>query len=74
EVLLQYYSGKKFDDDEKVCEITKLYDKLKIKEDAEALMQEYCDKAMADLEAISVSEERKSVIRDFALMLNVRNL
>ena len=73
-VLLHYYSGKDFDIDEKVTVITGLYDKLRIRDEAEALMQEYNDKALADLDAISVSDDRKAIIRDFALVLNVRNL
>ena len=73
-LLLHYYSGKSFDLNEKVTAITGIYDKLKIREEAEALMLEYNDKAMNDLDAISVSDERKAIIRDFALMLNVRNL
>lgn len=74
EHLLHYYTGMNFDVNEKVTKITGIYDKLKIKEEAEALMLAYNDKAMDDLDAISVSEERKTIIRDFALMLKMRNL
>jgi geranylgeranyl diphosphate synthase type II len=74
ELLLHYYSGKNFDINEKITEITGIYDRLKIREETEALMYAYYDKAMDDLNAISVSEERKCIIRDFALMLRGRNL
>jgi len=74
ELLLYYYSRKNFDINEKVTEITRIYDRLKIKEETEALMHAYYDKAMDDLDAISTPEERKYIIRDFALMLKVRNL
>ena len=74
ELLLHYYSGKNFDTDEKVTQITNIYDKLKIREETEALMHAYYDKAMSDLDAVSASEERKYILRDFALMLEVRNL
>ena len=72
--MLEYYSGKRFDFNEKVTAITGIYDKLKIKEEAETLMLEYYDKAVNDLDAISVPDERKAIIRDFTLMLNVRKL
>ena len=74
ELLLHYYSGKNFDVHKKITEITGIYDHLKIREEAEALMLEYNDKAMEDLDSISASDERKVIIRDFALMLKVRNL
>jgi len=74
EDLLYYYSGKDFDISQKVSAITGIYDKLKIREEAEALMQEYNDKALADLDAINAPNERKEIIREFALALNVRNL
>jgi len=74
ELLKFYYSGKHFDIDEKINQITAIYDKLKIREEAEALMQEYNDKALEDLDAINVSEDHKVVIQDFTSMLNVRNL
>lgn len=74
ELLLHYYSGKNFDVHKKITEITGIYDHLKIREEAEALMLEYNDKAMEDLDAISAPDERKVIIRDFALMLKVRDL
>jgi geranylgeranyl diphosphate synthase type II len=74
EDLLHYYSGKHFEINQKIATITGIYDKLKIREEAETLMQEYNDKALADLDAISAPDERKEIIREFALVLNVRNL
>jgi geranylgeranyl diphosphate synthase, type II len=74
ELLMHYYSGKNFDGNEKIATITAIYNKLKIREEAEALIQAYYDKAMENLDAIGAADERKSIIRDFALMLKVRNL
>ena len=72
--LLHYYSGKSFDAMEKISRVTAIYDQLHIKDAAEALMLEYYDKAMQDLDAIQIADENKTIVRDFALLLKARNL
>lgn len=72
--LLHYYSGKSFDAMEKISRVTAIYDQLHIKDAAEALILEYYDKAMQDLDAIQIADENKTIVRDFALLLKARNL
>jgi geranylgeranyl diphosphate synthase type II len=72
--LLYYYSDKSFDATEKISKVTMIYNQLQIKEAAEALMLKYYDKAMHDLDAINVPDANKEIVRDFALLLNERNL
>lgn len=72
--LLYYYSGKSFDPMEKISKVTGIYNQLKINEAAEALMLEYYDKAMQDLDNINVPDANKEIVRDFAMLLKERSL
>jgi geranylgeranyl diphosphate synthase type II len=72
--LLYYYSGKSFDAMEKISKVTAIYNQLHINEAADALILEYYDKAMHDLDAINVPDTNKEIVRDFALLLKARNL
>ncbi|NWJ49481.1 MAG: polyprenyl synthetase family protein [Bacteroidetes bacterium] len=72
--LLYYYSGKSFDPMEKISKVTGIYNQLKINEAAEALMLEYYDKAMQDLDTINVPDANKEIVRDFAMLLKERSL
>ena len=58
----------------KVVSVTAIYQKLKVKELAEAEMDKYFTEAMRHLGAVNVSEERKLVLKGFAEKLMVREV
>jgi geranylgeranyl diphosphate synthase type II len=63
---------KKFDASEKVEAIKAIYDKLEIKAEAEAEAKKYFTKATEALNKLSVSEDKKQVLRAFAEQLENR--
>lgn len=60
--------------EEKVMAVTGIYTRLQIKELAESEMEKYFESAMHHLDAIQVPVERKSVLREFAGKLMVREV
>jgi len=72
--LLYFFSGKSFDDMEKISQVTAIYNQLQIQAAAEKLIREYYDKAMHDLDAINVPYQDKEIVREFALVLKERDL
>jgi len=56
----------------KVEAVTKLYQKLNVKELAEAEMDKYFESAMHHLNEVNVPDERKSALKDFAGQLMTR--
>lgn len=58
--------------EDKVSQTLAIYDELSIREKSEAVMQQYFEQAMEDLNAVSVPEERKTELTRFAEMLLVR--
>jgi len=61
-----------FNSEEKVQAVTTVYNSLNIRGHAENEMQAYADKAFDALDAISLPEEKKQYLRDFADFLLVR--
>lgn len=72
ETLKYWLEQKDFDNTEKVNAITKLYDELDIREEAERKMDEFFEKGFANLKAIDISEERKAPLLGFAQALYKR--
>jgi geranylgeranyl diphosphate synthase type II len=62
----------KFDNAEKVNAITTLYNSMDVRKYAEEAMQTHADKAFEALDAISLPEDHKQYLRDFADGLLVR--
>ncbi|MEY3678338.1 MAG: hypothetical protein RI924_479 [Bacteroidota bacterium] len=58
--------------EEKVQAVTAIYNELGIRNLAEQAMQDYAEKALAQLDAIQVPVERKIALREFAEQLLVR--
>ncbi len=60
--------------EQKVESVTAIYQKLNVKELAEAEMDKYFMEAMNHLNAVSVSDDRKSILKGFAEKLMVREV
>ena len=60
------------DEEEKIEEVQSIYDRLHVKEAVEAVMLEYDRKAFEDLDAVSLTEEKKKHLRTYAEMLSGR--
>lgn len=65
-------ANKEFVNEDKVRAVTAIYDSLEIRQQADAEMQAYADKAFEALDAINLPEEHKQYLRDFADGLMVR--
>jgi geranylgeranyl diphosphate synthase type II len=61
-----------FINEDKVKAVKAIYDSLDVRQQAEAEMQTYTDKAFEALDAINLPEEHKQYLRDFADGLMVR--
>ena len=60
------------DEEEKIAEVQAIYDQLHVKEAVEQVIAEYDRKALADLEAVSLHEEKKIHLRNYAELLTGR--
>ena len=60
------------DEEEKIAEVKKIYDRLHVKEEVERVMMDYDRKAFALLDSIAVPEEKKKHLRTYAEMLSGR--
>ena len=60
------------DEDEKIAEVKKIYDRLHVKEEVERVMLDYDRKAFALLDTIAVPEEKKKHLMTYAEMLSGR--
>ena len=70
---LQYWlAATDYDPAEKVNAVKAIYNQLSIREQAEAEMNRFAEMAMRNLESINLPDERKSVIKEFADALLVR--
>lgn len=70
---LQYWlAATGYDPAEKVNAVKTIYNQLSIREQAEAEMNRFAEMAMRNLESINLPDERKSIIKDFADALLVR--
>jgi geranylgeranyl diphosphate synthase type II len=70
--LNYWLSAEKFDASEKVMAVKNIYTHLGIREQAEAEMNRYAERAMLNFEKISLPDERKVILKEFADMLLVR--
>lgn len=72
-VLNNWLAAENFDSDEKVAQVTAVYNQLNVKQYAGAAMLNYADKAFAALEQINLPEDQKLYLRQFADSLLVRD-
>ena len=72
EELNSWLGKNHFEPAEKVKTITRIYDELNIRKLAEQTMQAYAAKAIDQLNAIPVSEDRKQALREFGEQLLIR--
>lgn len=70
--LARWIAAKDFDREEKVKAVTAIYNKLGIDTMAKAKMEEYYAEAIAALDKVSVSEDKKSELRDYAAKMMKR--
>jgi len=71
--LIHYFSSTRFDPDEKVKAVTKIYDRLGVKESTVALINEYYDKALTYFSKLSVSNDKKFILKKYTDQLISRN-
>ncbi|MDT8308487.1 MAG: polyprenyl synthetase family protein, partial [Bacteroidales bacterium] len=71
--LLYYWLQQNDKDSEKIKEVKNIYNRLNIKEVTEQRIEDLYKQAMAYLEQVNVSPDRKSGLVDFAKSLKVRN-
>ena len=67
--LNTWLGKRKFDKAEKVAAVTAIYNELKIKEAAELKKQHYFDLGFEALKKLPVEEEKKALLKNFALAL-----
>ena len=60
------------EEEEKIEEVQAIYDRLHVKEAVEQVIAEYDRKALAELEAIDLPEEKKNHLRNYAELLSGR--
>ena len=60
------------DEEEKIEEVQAIYDRLHVKEAVEQVIAEYDQKALAALKAVSLPEEKKTHLRNYAELLSGR--
>jgi len=70
--LISYFDGSDFDENEKISAVIEIYKRLKIDELANTEMDNYFNKAIENLNLISVVDENKKVLRSFAEKLMSR--
>lgn len=71
--LIHYFSSSRFDPDEKVKAITKIYDRHGVKESTVSLINKYYDKALTYFSKLSVSDDRKFILKKYTDQLMNRN-
>jgi geranylgeranyl diphosphate synthase type II len=73
-VLDYWASATDFVPEEKVAAVTEIYNQLRVAEMSRAIEEQYYSLAKAELEALSVSEENKQVLREFMAALMDRDV
>jgi geranylgeranyl diphosphate synthase type II len=73
-VLDYWASATDFVPEEKVAAVTEIYNQLRLAEMSRAIEEQYYSLAKAELEALSVSEENKQVLREFMAALMDRDV
>ncbi len=72
-LLEGWLNRKSFDKDEKVASVTKIYNELNIREVAELKKQEYFDLGFEALKKLNAPEDKKALLKNFAMALIERN-
>ncbi len=72
EKLTRWINAKEFDREEKVKAVTALYNKLGIDKMAKAKMEQYYNDAIAYLDKVNVSDDKKQALRQYADMMMKR--
>jgi geranylgeranyl diphosphate synthase type II len=72
EILSRFSSQTVYSPEEKVREVTAVYDQLHIKAQTEAKINQYFEEAIQSLDAVAVALERKALLRHLALQLMER--
>lgn len=67
--LMKWITAEQFDPKEKIAAVTSLYNKLGIDQLAEAEIKRYFDLSLSYLDKVSVAEDRKQVLRSYALAM-----
>jgi len=70
--LSRWIAAKEFDRQEKVAAVTAIYNKLGIDLMAKAKMEEYYHEAIEALDKVSVAEEKKTALREYAAKMMKR--
>jgi len=73
EELLAWLKEEKFDSKEKINAVTVIFDALNVKEVTEKRIRDYYQQALANLETLNRSQERKTELYNFASFLMNRN-
>lgn len=73
EELTGWLTRKEFDPEQKIAAVTSIFDSLNIKEVTEIRIQDYYQKALANLDDLKRPKERKSELYSFASFLMNRN-
>lgn len=71
--LTSWINKDQFDEEEKIKAVTEIYNRLRIKEKTEAIVQKYYDSAIEALSRVQVSETDKKELYALAMLLKVRN-
>ena len=66
EQLIQWITATDFDPEEKVREITAIFDQLKVKDSVEEMIKTYYDSALESLKALNTADEKKTELFNFA--------
>lgn len=72
EELTRWITAKEFDREEKVKAVTAIYNKLGIDRMAKAKMEQYYTEAVAYLEKVNVSDDKKKALKQYADMMMKR--
>ena len=69
-----FWYGTKTDNVDKVYAVEKIFKNLKVDETVMDLINAYTEKGLAHLDLIQIPEEKKSILRDFAISLIDRQI
>ena len=72
ETLTGWLSRKDFDHEQKIREITQIFDELQIKKITEKMIRAYYDRALEKLKQLNREEEKKAELYKFASFLLTR--
>ena len=73
QTLLNYFSSTDFDPEQKIQAVKEIYESLQVKEKTERVIDQYAATALSNLQAVSVSEEKKKKLYELANTMVSRN-